>query len=215
MAPSMMFLIVARGVQGIGAAGLQPAAAIVINDLIPVRSRGIYQAIAQLVFSMGYALGGPVGGFLNDSFGWRFAFIIQLPPIVISLFLLSTFLKLPVLPKTAVERARVVRFEGKPLLTLLWSRLDPIGALLFISAIVSMLLSLSLLSAYDLDWSDARVYGGLLLGAALLAIFLFVEIKVVEEPLMPLRIMRQRSLACIWAIYFLMVSCSVAHPCLS
>ncbi|PWN31812.1 MFS general substrate transporter [Meira miltonrushii] len=203
MSPTMEFLILGRAVQGIGAAGLQPASAIVTNDLIPLRRRGMYHAFGQLVYSFGFAIGGPVGGFLNDWLGWRAAFTMQIPPILLAFFMILFFLKLPNLPITREQHAKEVEMKGKPLYTVIWTRCDPLGTTVMVAAVVTMLLTFSLVSVYDLAWSDVKVWGLLLIAAVLFAFFVLIEARWTREPIMPMRFMTQWSYTSIFLSYFI------------
>lgn len=81
MAPSMLALIGARFVAGIGGAGLTAVGSILLSDLVDLRHRGLYQGLANMVFALGGSLGGPVGGWAADQFGWRVAFGAQVPMV--------------------------------------------------------------------------------------------------------------------------------------
>lgn len=205
LAPSMNVLILARTVQGIGAGGIQPCVGFILNDLAPLRKRGLYQSGCQICFSIGNALGGPVGGLLNDSFGWRFAFLIQIPPIVLAVFLLTVSLQLPELPKTPKERRIEAESAGKPLLTVIRQRLDIPGAILLVSAVVTLLLALSLVTANDKSWRDPLVYSQLVVSAVLTLAFVYVEAYVSRVPLVPIRLMYSRTLGAAWLLFFFYV----------
>ncbi|EGO27465.1 hypothetical protein SERLADRAFT_367015 [Serpula lacrymans var. lacrymans S7.9] len=62
LASSMEILIIARAVAGMGGGGKQ---------------RGLYQGMTNILFGLGAGLGGPLGGWMNDTFGWRAAFLLQ------------------------------------------------------------------------------------------------------------------------------------------
>jgi MFS family permease len=51
----------------------------VASDLIPLRKRGVWQGVGNVVFGAGMAAGGVFGGFFNDTVGWRYAFYVQVP----------------------------------------------------------------------------------------------------------------------------------------
>ncbi|MCO5585118.1 hypothetical protein L7F22_039050 [Adiantum nelumboides] len=206
MAPTMDFLILGRAVQGIGAAGLQPGSAIVTNDLIPLRRRGMYHAFGQLVYSTGFAIGGPVGGFLNDWLGWRAAFTMQIPPILLAFFMILFFLELPNLPITKDKHAKEMEMKGKRLSTIIWTRCDPLGTIVMVVAVVTVLLTFSLVSVYDLAWSNVQVWGLLLIAAILFVIFAIIETRWAREPIMPMRFLTQWSYTSIFLTYFIISS---------
>lgn len=70
MAPSMNALIVARALAGMGGGGVMTVSSIAVSDLVPLNQRGLYQGMANILFGLGSGLGGPLGGWVNDKFGW-------------------------------------------------------------------------------------------------------------------------------------------------
>jgi len=72
-------LIAARAFAGIGGGGLTTMSSIVTSDLVSLRERGTYQGLGNVVYAGGAAIGGPLGGWLGDGIGWRWAFLIQVP----------------------------------------------------------------------------------------------------------------------------------------
>lgn len=59
--PSLWVCIFGRLVQGIGGGGLNVIGVVILSDLVPVRERGIYQGIMNIVFGTGSSLGAPIG----------------------------------------------------------------------------------------------------------------------------------------------------------
>lgn len=72
-------LIIARGIAGMGGGGLTVAGSVIVSDSVPLKSRGLYQGFANLLFGLGGAVGAPLGGWIGDTVGWRAAFLIQTP----------------------------------------------------------------------------------------------------------------------------------------
>lgn len=93
LAPSIEVLIVARGIQGIGAALLVPQSLAIISASFPREQRG--RAIGTWAAASGAttAFGPPLGGFLVDAIHWRAAFWINVPLAAIALWL--TFRAVP------------------------------------------------------------------------------------------------------------------------
>jgi MFS family permease len=52
------------------------AVSILFSDIIPLRERGTWQGYMNIVFATGFALGGPLGGLMADSIGWRWCEIL-------------------------------------------------------------------------------------------------------------------------------------------
>lgn len=75
LATSMEMLIAARALAGAGGGGLTTCTSTILSDIIPLRNRGLYQGLTNIIYGLGSGLGGPVGGVLNDTWGWRNAFL--------------------------------------------------------------------------------------------------------------------------------------------
>ena len=65
--------------QGLGGGGIALMINIVLTDLVPLRERGKYMAIVQMVSAVGAALGPFLGGLLTERSTWRWVFYINLP----------------------------------------------------------------------------------------------------------------------------------------
>lgn len=95
MATSYIQLLLARIGVGVGEAGCTPAAHSLIADTVPAEKRSSALAFYGLGIPIGSLLGMMVGGVLNDTIGWRNAFIaVGLPGVLLALFVLA-FLKEP------------------------------------------------------------------------------------------------------------------------
>ena len=70
-------MILGRVVAGIGGGGLGAISTFVGSDLIPLRRRGVWQGFGNICFGVGASVGGVLGGWINDTWGWRNAFLIQ------------------------------------------------------------------------------------------------------------------------------------------
>ena len=68
---SMGMLIVGRVVSGAGASGMTALVSILITDLVPLREVASWRAYVNVVATTGRSMGGPVGGLLTDTVGWR------------------------------------------------------------------------------------------------------------------------------------------------
>ncbi|UGY95128.1 MDR family MFS transporter [Streptomyces gobiensis] len=168
-------LIGFRVIQGVGVGGLVALSQVVMAAMIAPRERGRYSGYLGATFAIA-TVGGPLlGGVITDTswMGWRWCFYVGVPFAVIALIVLQRTLKLPV-----VKRANV--------------RIDWLGALL-ISAAVSLLLVWVTLAggSYDwLSWQTAAMVGG---SVVLGLLFVSVESRV-TEPIMPLRLFRNRTI---------------------
>jgi MFS family permease len=75
IASSMEMLIAARALAGVGGGGLMTCTSTILSDVVPLRDRGLYQGLTNIIYGLGSGMGGPVGGVLNDTLGWRNAFL--------------------------------------------------------------------------------------------------------------------------------------------
>ncbi|KAL7006572.1 hypothetical protein EMMF5_003738 [Cystobasidiomycetes sp. EMM_F5] len=170
-------LIAARAVAGIGGGGLTTMSSIVTSDLVPLRARGTYQGLGNIVYAGGAAIGGPLGGWLGDGIGWRWAFLIQVPICAVHFLIVLWKVNIPSGPGSMVEKIK---------------RIDFLGALSMVSAVTLLLLGLSL-GGNQYEWSHPIVYGSIIGGSVLLVIFVLIEKYVAREPLLPLRVLFNRT----------------------
>jgi MFS family permease len=200
-ASSMGMLIAGRVVQGIGAGGINVLIEIVVCDLIPLRQRGQYLAIMFGLVAIGTALGPFFGGLIVQYSTWRWVFYLNLPVGGVALLLLILFLN--------------VKYKKEPTFSMSLGKIDWIGNVVFIASISAILIALSWAGAVH-PWSSIQVLVPLILGILGLAGFLVLE-KFVAEPMMPLRLLSNRtsltayiltffhSIVTMWALYFLPV----------
>ena len=79
LASSEWAIILGRVVAGLGGGGIYAISTIVGSDLVPLRKRGIFQGLSTIPVGVGTGLGGLFGGWMNDNWGWKWAFLIQVP----------------------------------------------------------------------------------------------------------------------------------------
>lgn len=198
LAPSPSVLIFGRAVAGMGGGGLSCIATYVTSDLIPLRRRGLWQGYANLVFGAGMGIGGVFGGAISDTLGWRWAFLIQVPFVLVSMGLCAWLVDVPVNP------------SSKPKL----SRIDFLGSGLLVTSLVLLLLGLNTGGNSILPWSSPWVVASLVLSVCTLATFLYLEStpSIIPEPVLPtLLIARTRTIlfACL-TNWFDTMSCFLA-----
>ncbi|CDR41966.1 CYFA0S08e02080g1_1 [Cyberlindnera fabianii] len=112
MSQTMTQLVVARTVAGLGGAGLGTLSSIVVSDLVPLRERSTYNGFANLVYGCGQVVGAPLGGYLADTVGWRFAFWIQCPITLISLLVIYTKVNIPIAQSMKISSLGEIDFFG-------------------------------------------------------------------------------------------------------
>lgn len=70
-APSILSLIIFRGITGAGGGGILSMVQIVMSDVVSLRERGKYQGIIGVVVAFGFAIGPFIGGVLAEKVSWR------------------------------------------------------------------------------------------------------------------------------------------------
>ncbi|MFC8731031.1 MDR family MFS transporter [Luteimicrobium sp. NPDC057192] len=168
-------LITARAIQGIGAGGMTALVQTIIATMIPPRERGRYSGYMGGVFALGTIAGPLIGGAIVDTswLGWRWCFYVGVPFAVVALVVLQRTLHLPT-TKRAVK-------------------IDWTGATLVTAAASLLLVWISFAgSKYDwLSWQTAAMLGG---SALLWLTFVVVERRT-KEPMVPLHLFANRSIA--------------------
>lgn len=91
LSPSFWFLIGCRAVMGFGSAALVTTSIAMITDVYPKDRRGGAIGLQTMCVYIGLAAGPPLGGVLNDAFGWHSLFLIIIPIAVAALACMSTF----------------------------------------------------------------------------------------------------------------------------
>lgn len=82
LSPNVTTFIISRAISGIGGGGLSALSSIIVSDVVPLRSRGMFQGYANIMYGVGQMLGGPLGGLCLSTIGWRWMFGIQVPLVI-------------------------------------------------------------------------------------------------------------------------------------
>ena len=174
---SMSELIIGRVITGLGASGMTALVSILITDLVPLRDVATWRSWVNIVATTGRSIGGPLGGWLADSVGWRWSFLGQVPFAGVAIALVWM-----VLP------ARVHHHLDEEIKGSKFARIDFLGAFLMTLSILSLLLPLEI-GGDRVPWSDHRI--ALLFAAALVfgIMFLAVEGWIAKEPIIPLSVL--------------------------
>jgi len=169
-ATSTEMLIATRSLMGVGAALIMPGTLSIMTNVFHepkerARAIGIWAGVA----SAGIALGPLIGGFLIGHFWWGSVFLVNVPVAIIAI-LAGHF----VLPTSRDPEAK---------------RLDPIGAVLSIAALMTILWAV--IEAPTKGWGSTTTLVAFGLGAALLAGFIIWELRC-SHPMLELRFFRNR-----------------------
>jgi len=169
LAPTSELLVVARVVQGVGAAVAAPSVLALLMTATPGEaSRNRALALFTAVSSAGGSLGLILGGALTDLGSWRWTLFINVPIGIVVV---------------ATVRRYVAETERRT------GRFDVVGAAAATLGAVSLVYAF--INAPDHGWDSLGTVGGFVLAAALLALFVRTE-RVVPHPLLRLGLLRSR-----------------------
>jgi EmrB/QacA subfamily drug resistance transporter len=167
-----ILLVVARGLEGLGAAFIAPSALSILANTFPegperTRALGAWGGIAGIASVVGVIL----GGVLTQGPGWRWVFFINVPIGLVAAVLA------PVIVPEGRDSAR--------------RDFDLAGAVVFTAGLVLLIFTLG--QTVNWGWGSARVIGLLLCAAVLLFAFAMIERRT-DTPLIPLCIFRHKAL---------------------
>src|SRR6202522_4435402 len=191
IAPSLNFLVIFRVLQGIGGGGLAPVEQAILVDTFPANKRAAAFALYSVAIVTAPAIGPPLGGWITDSFSWRWVFFINVPIGLISLFLSSRLVSDPPAFKAEVAEAkRLGRLS-----------VDYVGILLI--ALGFAFLEFVLDRGQIDDWFGSSLISTML-AAAIVCLVLAVwwELRV-PDPVVELGLLRERNFAFANIFYFL------------
>jgi DHA2 family multidrug resistance protein len=191
VAPSLAMLIVFRVLQGIGGGGLAPVEQAILVDTFPKEKLGGAFALYSMAIVTAPAIGPPLGGWITDSFSWRWVFFINVPIGLISLLLSSRLVRDPA---EFTEERKQARRGGH-------LRIDYVGIVLI--AIGFACLEVVLDRGERDDW----------LGSHFITSFLLIAIVAItiaiwwewhhHDPVVELTLLRERNFAISNLYYFL------------
>jgi MFS family permease len=133
--------------------------------------------VGNIVYGTGAMTGGVLGGWINDSFemGWRMAFLIQVPIVVVSGIVVWWLVDVP------------PRVSNRSLV----SRIDFGGAILTVGFLVLLLLGLNA-GGNVVPWSDPLVWTTIPLGCVLLVVLVWWEAGA-QQPIIPVKLVLHRT----------------------
>src|SRR5271154_5786536 len=175
-APTLGFMLLARVVQGAGGGALQPLSQAILLESFPPKKRGAAMAVFAFGVVVAPVLGPTLGGWLTDTYSWRYAFYINIPIGILALFMINRFIHDPAYIKNAKASA-----------------FDSIGfdALVVWTGCLQVILD----KGQEDDWFGATwIRWATLILVVTLAAFIIRELKI-GNPLVNLRIFSNRNFA--------------------
>ena len=183
-APTLALLLIFRVIQGAGGGALQPLSQAILLESFPPAKRGAAMAVFALGVVVAPVLGPTLGGWLTDTYSWRYAFYINVPIGLLALYMINAYVKDPSYIKNAVA-----------------SRFDNLG----FGALVIWIgcLQIVLDKGQEVDW-----FGAIWLRWAVFAMVVTFVVFVYhsiwgKDPLVNLRILKNRNFAIGCALIFM------------
>jgi len=175
-APSLVILILARILQGLGGGALQPIAQAVLLESFPPAKRGAAMALYGTGVVVAPIIGPTLGGWITDNYSWRWIFYINLPIGLIAAFMANTFVEDPPYLK-----------GQKP------GRIDYIGFGLMALGLGALEMTLDL--GNQRDWFESGVIVFTATMSALSIIAFVIWELYTDEPIVNLRVFLNRNFA--------------------
>jgi EmrB/QacA subfamily drug resistance transporter len=166
-------LIATRAIQGLGAGGLISLTLAIVGDMVSPRERGRYQGYFGVVFGVASVLGPLLGGFFVDTLSWRWIFYVNLPLGIVALLVVARVLHAPFTPRQ--------------------HSIDYLGAALMVGGVTSLLL-VTVWAGQEYDWDSPVIVGLSVTAAVLLGLFVWQERRA-PEPILSMRLFRNRTFA--------------------
>ncbi|KAI9345871.1 major facilitator superfamily domain-containing protein [Zopfochytrium polystomum] len=169
-ANSMPMLIIARAIAGIGGGGIFSLVLIIIADIVKPKDRAQWSGLIGASFGIASVAGPLLGGAFVDHVSWRWVFYINLPVGGIAVVAVLLFLNV----SSAKVENRMAAFAS----------LDWLGMFLLLGAVICILVPLQG-GGTQYAWNSAVVIALFVVGALVAAAFVFVELRVAKNPIIP------------------------------
>ncbi|KAG8846757.1 hypothetical protein FRB96_001782 [Tulasnella sp. 330] len=176
VAKSMNMFTIGRALVGIGTGGVAVMTDIVVSDMVPLRSRGVYFGMIAGVWGGVSGFGPVVGGALSGR-NWRWLFYVNLPITAIAMILLACFVGFAAPEDEFIHKLK---------------RIDWIGNFLVVGSTISLVIGFTWAGVYH-PWQSAHVVASLLLGFIGLVAFFSYEAGVAKYPIIPSELVGNRT----------------------
>ncbi|MCI1749366.1 MAG: MFS transporter [Acidipropionibacterium sp.] len=173
LAGTFNWLIIGRGIQGLGGGGLMILSQAAIADVVPARERGKYMGIMGAVFAVSSVAGPLLGGWFTEGPGWRWVFWINVPLGLLAVLAAALFLKIPKPKRT--ERLAI----------------DYLGMTLVAAATTAVVLVCSW-GGGTYEWESPQIIGLIAAAVVLAVAFVIAETKV-TDPVIPMSFFKDRN----------------------
>ena len=177
----MLELVIFRTIQGIFGGMLFATVFAVIGDLFPPTQRARLAGLFGGVFGLASIVGPTAGGYITDTWGWRWVFYVNLPVGIIAVLLVIA--TMPFVRSSASIRD-----------------IDFLGAGALVAGLVPLMVALSI--TRDHGWTSPEVMGLLAVAAVLLIAFFIIEIRT-DHPIVPFSLFKDSTFSVSMIVGFL------------
>ncbi len=205
-------LIGFRLLQGIGGGALFPLAQALAFGAFAPSERAVASAIVSIPVLLAPAFGPTIGGLINDNLGWQYIFFVNVPVGILAVVLAW----------------RVFPADKKPTIVA-GARFDVVGLVLSILGVVAIVYGFTLVSQAQSGsetvlnprgmpngWGYWPVWACIAFGTLVLAVFAFYELRVSRDPVLDLRLFRERTFAVgsgvIWVVSMMIFGSLILIP---
>jgi MFS family permease len=196
-------VVASRAFQGAGGAGMVSMVSVVITDLVPIHEVALLRSYVNILQTTGRSCGGVIGGLLTQALGWRWAFLIQVPPMILAIALVQW--RLHITPKHLdLEKSHLQKLK----------RIDFIGSFFLCSTILAICFILDM-GGQKVPWNSWIIVTCGIAGG-ISAICFVISACYVLEPVFPLRMLAHYSVltncAMILLLSMIQISLMVSVP---
>ena len=177
----MLELVAFRTIQGLFGGMLFATVFAVIGDLFPPSQRARLAGLFGAVFGLSSIVGPTAGGYITDSWGWRWVFYVNLPVGIIAVLLVIA--TMPYVRSSASIRD-----------------IDFPGAAALVAGLVPLMVALSI--TRDHGWTSPEVLSLLALAAVLLIVFFVIEMRT-DHPIVPFSLFKNSTFSVSMIVGFL------------
>ncbi len=178
---SMLELVTFRTIQGIFGGMLFATVFAVIGDLFPPSQRARLAGLFGAVFGLSSIVGPTAGGYITDSWGWRWVFYVNLPVGLIAVLLV--LVTMPYVRSSASIRD-----------------IDFPGAAALVAGLVPLMVALSI--TRDHGWTSPEVLSLLAVAVVILAVFFLIEMRS-DHPIVPFSLFKNSTFSVSMIVGFL------------
>lgn len=189
-APTLPYFLLGRSLQGIGGGSICSITSVLETDIIPVQQRAFVEGLGNLFYGLVLAVGGIYGAYMTNLLSWRWAFLLQVPVIVVDGIVIFCIANVP--------DKRVAGFSRH--------EVDIVGIISLLGTITLSEYGLNLASTTMIWWSSSVIIS-LSISVISFAIFIYWESSRAKRPVVPVNALLERSVAAIQISAFLSTGC--------